>query len=609
MSIFINPFKFIYNKINLRKTEAPSSPQASKETQVLAKLVTQSDLDNHPILRARKLQEKPIEGEKVSEDFNGFGATQAVRMNTLAQNREIQQKKYSYFEHLLMQKMPSGGLGQILKNTLEKEGPAELIKKMDQLKTPFSEKSQLIELAEYLVLTNQRMKALDANSNLTWIPSPFIRQKWSESKTNTIPSAPVNLRLQSFTPPSSSKVSSFNFARLGAIYDPRDAGNTIEELESYLDPRNAHKLSIEINRRELQVQKLQKQGKTKEAKAVENSLTPLCAIKDGRINEAKKWILEKKSFVDDQMLQLIITQISSRSELLEAVADHSPFFLTHLGLLNENKCRVDKTGFTHDEGRFMQEMASAFKRFEDKQIIFDGKGPLIDENGNIHLKKPFLDQNGQPKRLIIKPIFTNLTVQGSTNNGPLQHSLNQQGLRKFEEEILNQIQIKQLALQDHFSETTKNQLDQLIALKEKLTLIRQKLDQGQSNYRLACDLFPLFLEFGQISQGKDMLFASSLCCFSGKDRTGLVAGLSTHRLGVKKTVQDLEKDPLKQKQLLKTFAQRVLYDEDSVGHQIVKENTGAKILKVSSLIIPEIAEGIIQIFKRILHYPSQLTKS
>ncbi|MGK5594231.1 MAG: hypothetical protein ACSNEK_02605 [Parachlamydiaceae bacterium] len=610
MNVFINSFRNFYNKINFQKTEPTISSEARKEAQPVKRLVTQADLDNHPILRAKVFQEKRPEGRKITENFDKFGQTEAVRIDTLDQNREIQVKKQAYVKQLILEKIPSGGLGQILNNALTRDGPAGLIKKINELETPFAEKSTLIDLSERLVLIEQRIKVLDSNRDHSWIPSPFIRKKWLDSKTNDIPSAPVNLRLQSFNPPSGSKISSFKFARFGAIYDPRDAGNTIEELESYLEPSNAHKLSLEINRRELQSKRLYHQGRIREATAVENSLTPLWAIKDGKINEAKKWILDKKSFVDDQMLQLIMTQIDSRSEYLEDLENQSPFFLAHLGLLNEDKCRMDKTGFTHDEARFMQEMAGAFKRFENRELIFDGKGPWIDEKGNIHLKQSFLDQNGQPKKLILKPIFTNLTVQGSTKNGPIQRSLNQQGLQKIEEAILNQITaVRQTVVQNQVPLATQQKVEQLITLKEKLMTIRNQLNQGQSNYKMACDLFPLFLEFGQIVQNNKMLFASSLCCFSGKDRTGLVAGLSTHRLGVKKTVKVLEKDPQKQRQLLKTFAQRVLYDEESIGHQVVKENTGAKILKVSSLIIPEVSESIVQICRRILHYPSQLSKS
>lgn len=614
MSMSVNPaFRLFIKCFSTHKTEkAPKQPSKVSS----ARIYSQEELQQHPIFQAQKVKNHTSSKKNLTEKFDKFGTATAQRIETIQENKNMQLRKLDYYEGLLKQKLPKKYSSFI--NSRYSKNPQSLVDEIRKLHG-LQGKEELVTIAEEIVYAHRMLDVLkqQEKNNVTWLPSPFVRNQVQNNKTHEIPSSIINLRIQKFISPAS-KIGSFSFARHGAIQDTKDPGNTIQELELYIKEGPKSKaLAEEIRKREAKILKFNKKQKNaNKAAAIAESLVPLKQIKSGKPEAAKKLVEEKKRFLNDQMLQLVTAQINSKEHLLPNVKTNAPLIITQLSLLNEKKAGVHSTGLIMDEGRIITEMADTFKRFDGKKVIFDGKGPLIDEKGNIHSEIQMLLPNNQPKQLKLKPLFTNFTVQRNTTNGKIQREINKTSLHNLQKEIdivyrqkhAELTSIKKLNRADPKKlDALEREFQKIKELKVKLTGIQLKLAKNQSNYGIACDYFPLLVEFTRLRQGPDALMVSGVNCFSGKDRTGVVAAVTVHRSGVKPAVQKLEQDPKKQKKIISSFTSRILYDPGSIGAQILSENTGTTIYKVSSLIIPEVSDSITTVWRRMIEYPKTAT--
>lgn len=612
MNISINSAFRIFSKcLSPFKTDKKASSPSEK---ILSKkIVPQEELQTNPIFQAQKVKNNSSDKRTLTEKFDRFGTATAQRVESIQENKNIQMRKLDYYEGLLHKKLPAKYTSFI--NSRYSQNPQSLV---DEIRNLYGlrGKEELIAIAEEIVYAHRMLEVLE-KQDVSWLASPFVRDQIRDNRPEDIPSSMINLRIQKFVSPTS-KIGSFSFARHGAIQDSKDPGNTIQELELYIKEGPKSKaLAAEIKRRENLITKFSKKKKNaQKAAAVTRSLIPLKQIQQGKPEAAKKLIEEKKRFTNDQMLQLVTAQINSKASLLPNVKNNAPLIMTQLSLLNEKKATVHKTGLIMDEGRMITEMSDTFKRFEGKKVIFDGKGPFIDEQGNIHSEKKLLLANNKPKQLTLKPLFTNFTVQRNTTNGKIQREINRTSLNNLHKEmdILYHQKHTELTTLKKLNNTDPKKLEaleqefqKLKDLKVKLTAIQTKLANNQSNYGIACDYFPLLVEFTRLRQGPDALMVSGVNCFSGKDRTGIVAAVTVHRSGVKPAVQKLESDPKEQRKIISGYAHRILYDPGSIGAQVLSENTGTTIYKVSSLIIPEVSDSITTVWRRMVEYPKTAT--
>ena len=242
------------------------------------------------------------------------------------------------------------------------------------------------------------------------------------------------------------------------------------------------------------------------------------------------------------------------------------FTIIHLGLLNQNKNKVFSTGLVHNEKNEMLDMYEVFKEFQGKKIIFDGKGPFIDENGHIHA--PFKAKTGAPQELTLNPVFCNISVQGLTKNTKIQKAINEEALSNISSQLSN-LDEEQRKLWDK---------------------IKAQLTSGKSNYQLAEDL-----AFAILKSGKSL----SMGCFGAKDRTGFVGARTIQRFLGEHLVKKCQgkKDGEK---IIKFFSNKIL-DADAMAAQLVKENTNNTILKCSPFFLPGISMP-----KRMHYYALQL---
>lgn len=560
-----------------------------------------------------------VRKESYSEDYKGqrvvhvekmgeYGTLEAPRINTVLENKHIQHRKLDYFEDLLFEsKLPKGLKG--FAQTFYSRNPLKIAQKIREM--PFTDldlREECALIADELVYAHKMLDTLEFNedNNTHWIPSPFIRERIKADEIDKIPSSPVNLHLESFKTDAES-VGEFTLARMGAIYDYKDPANTIRELRAFLDEGpGSEALSEEINMRKALIAQFKKERKKNSAKKVEalkKSLIPLLLIKKGKIEEAERFINDKQRFTDDIMLQYIAAQLESQHEFLPNIEHEGTFVLSHLSMLNEKKSllynyepAVHGSGLIMDEGRFIIEMADTFKRFEGKTVIFDGTGPFIDEEGNVHAAEEHLQENGEPKELTINPIFVNFTVQRDTTNASIQREINSENIDKLSLE---------LSLL-HDQAVDEAEIEKIQLLQKELSLVLQQLENNKSNYEVACNFFPILLKFSQLRH-ESLLPVSGASCFSGKDRTQAVVGVSLHRVGVKPAIQELQTDPTQHKRLFRNYAKRVLYGKlgQSVGTGILHSNTQKTVFKIPTFFLPELSD-FSALWRRTREYPKMV---
>lgn len=564
----------------------------------------------------REFVNNPDEGKHIEEEYgdNGkYGTASIDRMDTLSQNLQIQSNKIAYLEKFLHEK----GFDEFKPSDDDlkglKENTTTFNDLLDYYITSISKSSAdrevqkaCTQLRHAWTMLNNVTEHVSTDDQPTFLSSISVRNKMEKDNnskdfnSNTapkIPSVPTNMRVQRFKGPEESDTPlGTSFVRMGVHYDPRDPGNSIPDLRFYQKNRKA--LETELLRRINLYQKYIDAGDLKKAAAVRQSMEPLSHIKAGErmINDH---IAKKQLYLDDLMLHYVATQIDTESEKIDSVLDGATLNVVHLGLLNEEKSKIENpSGLIHDEAILMKEMAANFATFDGREIILDGKGPYIDIEGKIHTSKEALNDDGKPKTLKLKPQFVNITVQGYTENGPVQRELNQKSLNALDEQV-----------KDLKANEDPQKADEIKKIKSSLASIQKKLDKGQSNYQIACDLFAVMLDIKKVQQNDDkQIFSCSVGCYSAKDRTGVVAEASVIMTRLKDSVQLMEKDPKKQRSLLQKFGRGML-SKHSMAHKAAADsaNSSEVPLKVSSINIPTVTDHIQGVWKRIMYGARQLT--
>lgn len=419
-----------------------------------------------------------------------------------------------------------------------------------------------------------------------------LKSEYIKSSTTRIrgqdhaPSVLVNARYQTFTNPHHQTLEVF---RTGALYDFRDPGNTVSELEAYLDAIKANKpeqLDEEINSREKELRsfeegsllKLSRPSKdNKKADAIRNSLIPLYMLRDFRDGSSsiyklisiQRVIEEKKRFIDDQMVQMIMVQVSHNLNHFEG----DKFTLVYDGLLNELKSGkdhvVDESGLIMDEGKNILEMKDAFHRFQGKKLIFDKTGPYQDRSGNVHL--PYVLPHR--KTLDLECVYFNFTVNGSEVNNPLQKEVNDEAIHKMKKIL------------DKLGEKAPQLTEELYIRREYIHLDSQ-LKNKDSNFKMASSLLTSqFLLRNLMNQHQLGCFAIGAGCYSAKDRTAIAIELAMTQAGVDPLLKQLDL-PSKEKTEIREKLIDKITDEEGLSAEIAFQNTGSRTIKYLAFFLP-----------------------
>ena len=508
----------------------------------------------------RHIQRAFTDGEE------SFGVEEVERLEVVERFIQIQKKKKESLEKKLKDKQKK------LRALKHKEaGLPDLPQQRQTLKKQIKSLKKKIERSDQEI---QQATKLDEG----WIRSTYFRDlltkhKSFEKAAEVYISAPVNMRHQSYE--------DVGFLRLGVISDPRNGWTNFKKLKDILK-------ALRVNDRQLlenQVAALKEERKDYLKKGEMNKVASLDYALEGLrdLKSIDKSVTERRKVLSEQMLQLVIEQVEKNQDKISSQPNGGVFDLIHVGLLNPKNSECDSLGWMHDEANQMLDMAEIFKEFaidpetgKHKKLIFDGKGPFIDDHGNIHL--PSLRcQDVMPQELILDTIFFNVSVQGHNKNDGIQKAINREGMQKLKAKKKDSPHVT------------------------NFESIEKLFESGKSNYKIAESLSIALIQAN---------FVISIGCLSAKDRTGVVADRIIIHFFEQRIHQFQQEDPekltkAKMEKLLHKY-QISLFDPKSPAALIVKDNTGSVIVKCSAFKIPAYSEGLSGKIRRMGYYEEQM---
>lgn len=337
-------------------------------------------------------------------------------------------------------------------------------------------------------------------------PEEFLRAY--QEATKEFISAPVNFREQTMT----CGDESVSFLRCGALYDPTNPYTNMQELKEL--ERGGPKA---IEKKKEEIRRIQK-AHSKNPRVM--ATTTFALMQLDRIQEA---IQLREETLKRQALQVVWAQLEIALKKKEQFPE-GKLKIAHIGLLNEDNVGMDeKSGWYHHEGHEIQDMNAVYEFLHGKTIVFDGTGPLIAEDGSIHM--PYSSQEGPPQ-VLLEAAFFNISIQGKLKHkGQLQDKINASNAKK---------------IRFRFPKRTSQGENKSKTSVEHATLLHRELEK--------------------------VGFQTAVSCLSGKDRTGWVA----YQIGLNKIASTGRKAPSG----LKTAGFRVLKD-------VLEQNYGKRILKVT----------------------------
>ncbi len=148
----------------------------------------------------------------------------------------------------------------------------------------------------------------------------------------------------------------------------------------------------------------------------------------GDIKPLEELIEARRKPLQRQMLQYLLSQVSSNPECLK---EGLPFNLFHLSLLNLHGKHLDSSGWMHNEKTAFEDMREIMHEFQGKTLAFGEKGPML-KGDTIYLPIPDL-----PEGVTLNTFIFNLSPQGHTQNDNPQLEFNQKEMGKLRETLPN----------------------------------------------------------------------------------------------------------------------------------------------------------------------------
>lgn len=300
------------------------------------------------------------------------------------------------------------------------------------------------------------------------------------------------------------------------------------------------------------------------------------SINISQLNEGSEAYNKRAKLIRDEAMPVLTENILRKVEELEANPD--PYIYTK----NDNpEICLTQFSLLNDSGKelnMVKDMEWLFQKIDGKEVILDGNTGF-DEEGNLHMPKKMITEEGAPHRIKINANFYNLKVQGSLNpkNDPTQnqYAINEKAWARTQERCKKygewlRKQRESFPLQE---EQYQALLDLHIRKWAECALLIQN---NKSNYEINRAI-------AELEQG--MGSAVGVSCKSGKDRTSYLVG-ELKRNFVKKTIlpETNEKDH-QQVKLHKNISQEIdrKVMENDVGTHIAGMNTGVNVLKLKKI--------------------------
>lgn len=446
-------------------------------------------------------------------EFNGqfFGEERIERVPAILGLVEILEKKKAYLEELGQDTTAIAITLKSCQDALNGRShiPSDVKGRIRRLEEKRTENNQTLEaylqegaaipqaVIRSIQITNEQLAEIQEQLKFDWIGSNYFRdcltdceglkdpdetvarEAYEELIKNIIP-APVNLRRHEAITPDSNKTT---MVRVGVISDMRNGYFSLHELNRMLKSKewHAHRYS-ELDKRIRSLEKKNGGRSTPELVVLKY------AAKQLRAENLKEVIKERASFLENQMLMVVLEHLRTAKESNPNFEQEQILSIMHLCLLNQKTNSVDETGWKKSEETFMEDMKEMFKLFADKKLVFDGKGPFIDNEGDIHLPAEF---GIRQFPMYLETFFSNVSIQGNTENKGKQAVINHDFFRD---------------LKTHFNGR----------LPEEFEVLQEELRLGKQDPAIIAEE----LAAAAIRNGLYL----SVGCLSAKDRTGLVCG-------------------------------------------------------------------------------------
>jgi hypothetical protein len=293
---------------------------------------------------------------------------------------------------------------------------------------------------------------------------------------------------------------------------------------------------------------------------------------------------EKMIFTDkdwDGVLQLLDEHIVDRANVLEnqALQDLSLHFQSmtaeeinqtppevlfgRVSLLNGFNPAKQGKGWEINERNQMLDMAAIYNDLSGKTLVFDGKGPFVDDEGRVHLPQEALDAQGAPLTRTFKPLYFNISAQGDIRNEGPQKEIN---AKAFGE-------LQKLVTERHLQLLDAGDTQGAQRLWDNLVFVKSQLDKKVTDGVELAEQVVLLLQ--------EVNSKVSINCFSGKDRTGLLAAQITHvHLGreLRRRPSDLE--PNRIRKILGRWGHQLMRTS-GIACKVVEDNTKFRALKLT----------------------------
>ncbi|MDP1834678.1 MAG: hypothetical protein Q8K75_02005 [Chlamydiales bacterium] len=274
-------------------------------------------------------------------------------------------------------------------------------------------------------------------------------------------------------------------------------------------------------------------------------------------------IVERHWVLENQALQDFAAHLSSHSpeSLKLFLAENDKVSFSRVSMLDAMKPPKREGDFVINEANQMLDMQDIYATFDGKELVFDGKGPFMDLDGKIHLPVSISDDEGKAISKTLDVVFFNISAQGNTENKGPQRSINEQAIEKMRPLI----EAKSEKLY------ASGQLNEALDMMQRFENLENTLGkESKGGFDTAEQAAMLLLDL-------DALL--SINCFSGKDRTGLLAALITFN----KLKVSVDAEGVTGSRARAILAQwgRDLMSENGNACRVVEDNTGFRALKLA----------------------------
>ncbi len=477
-----------------------------------------------------------------------------------------------------------------------------------------------------------------------WLGSSYTRETLKEATdfqeaVDRFVMAPVNLRKQ-YLKVDNEKVG--GFIRCGIIYDPRNGLvnlNDLKEMRKQIKNGGRYNLIQEkVYELSTAIEALKKEkAPEKTLQAFQYAHDKLESVSlyyndaglvvgcdlEQSIQTLDELIEDRRNALQDQFVHLIAEHVSENEESIKQLKEGEAFNFIHVAFLNRKAGKkggklivkkpgllrgwtpVGKNGWAHVEENNILDMNELFVEAKGKTLIFDGKGPFIDDEGKYHMPIEIRDKDGNSIERQFNPIFMNNTVQGHTKNDGVQKKINKQGLKELRQVLKSKsnnlkksigTNTRELAKAKKDLEKTNKQLkkenkDRKLLLKDVDKLKEQiRTDEAKlKKFEEASDNMDKFVKM--LERKSDYYTAEELTttimkaeiplsmgCQSAKDRAGTVAARTIMRL-LELYLTTKIKDPKRRKSVWKRL-QAKIFDKDRPLALVIDDCTDIKVAKI-----------------------------